>query len=266
MTKLKDKWGLILGGSSGIGLASAKKLALEGMNLIVIHRDRRGSMVEINAHFSDIRAHGVELVSFNQDALSEDARRDLVTKISDVLKTSKLTLMLHSIALGNLKPAAPPLGSPDSACLGELDLQQTIYNMGSSLLFWVQDLHRANLLADDTRILGLTSEGNRVTWDGYAAISAAKATLESLVRAIAKEFAPYGIRCNVLQAGLTDTKAFRLIPGCDELAKKALSKNPFGRLTTPEDVAAVVYLMTLKEAAWINGALLRVDGGEAISG
>jgi enoyl-[acyl-carrier protein] reductase III len=265
VTKLKDKWGLILGGSSGIGLASARKLASEGMNLIVIHRDRRGAMPEIQLRFEEIRALGVELLSFNEDALSQEGRSDLITRIAKALSSRRLSLMLHSIALGNLKPAAPLNDSRDTPILDELDLQQTIYNMGSSLLFWVQDLHLNSLLADDARILALTSEGNRIAWNGYAAIGAAKATLESLVRAIAKEFAPYGVRCNVLQAGLTDTKAFRLIPGSDELAAKARARNPYARLTTPEDVAAVVYLMALDEAAWINGALLRVDGGEAIS-
>jgi enoyl-[acyl-carrier protein] reductase I len=54
----------------------------------------------------------------------------------------------------------------------------------------------------------------------------------------------------------------RLIPGSDELAKHSISRNPFRRLTTPEDVANVVYLMAKDESAWINGTTIRVDGGE----
>lgn len=262
---LGSKWGLILGGSSGLGLSAAKKLSAEGMNLIVVHRDRRGSMPEIEEHFAEIRAHGTQLMTFNQDALNAEARLAILSHIQNKLATAKIHLMLHSIALGNLKPAAPPKAARETSLLGEDDLSQTIYNMGSSLLFWVQDLHRLNLLADDSRILGLSSEGHNIAWNGYAAISAAKATLEAVARAIAKEFAPYGVRCNILQAGLTDTKALRLIPGSDALKAQALAKNPFQRLTTPEDVANVIYLMALKEAAWINGALIRVDGGEAIS-
>lgn len=265
MKLLSEKWGLILGGSSGLGLSAAKKLSSEGMNLIVVHRDRRGSMPEIDKHFAEIRAHGVKLIALNQDALSADSRLAILGHLQTELKTSKIDLMLHSIALGNLKPAAPPRDGSEIPLLGEEDLNQTIYNMGSSLLFWVQDLHRLKLLASDSRILGLSSEGNSVAWDGYAAVSAAKATLEAVARSIAKEFAPHGVRCNILQAGLTDTKALRMIPGSENLKAKALAKNPFQRLTTPEDVANVVYLMALKEAAWINGALIRVDGGEAIS-
>ncbi len=264
--KLLKKWGLILGGSSGIGLSSAKKLASEGMNLIILHRDRRGAMAEIDLHFAEIRAHGVELLTINQDALDPSVRRDVIGRLSEVLKDGKISLLLHSIALGNLKPivSSPKDDNPVSV-LDEEDFERAIYNMGSSLLFWVQDLHRAERLATDTRVIGLTSEGNQIAWPGYAAVSAAKCTLESVARSIAKEFAPYGIRANILQPGVTDTKAFRLIPGSEHMKAQAESRNPMGRITRPEDVANVVYLMTLPEAAWINGAILRVDGGEAIS-
>ena len=138
--------------------------------------------------------------------------------------------------------------------------------MGTSLLGWVQELLRRGLFAADARVFGLTSEGNQVAWKGYAAVAAAKVALESISRAIAVEMAPYGIRSNVIQAGVTDTPALRLIPGSAQLKASARSRNPFGRLTTPEDVARVIHLLCLPEASWINGEVIRVDGGEHISG
>lgn len=254
-----------------MGLASAKKLAANGMNLFIVHRDRRGSMARIEADFDEIRAHGVSLIAMNADALSADARQSIGTMIADSIGTGKIKVLLHSIALGNLKPAAPELDTDDpnaasgANLLNEEDFGQTIYNMGTSLLFWVQDLQKRRLFEADARVLGLTSEGNQVAWRGYAAVSAAKCALEAVSRAIAKEFAPHGIRCNILQPGITDTPALRLIPGSQDMKDNAIRRNPFGRLTTPDDVANAVYLLSLPEAAWINGALLRVDGGEAVS-
>ena len=70
----------------------------------------------------------------------------------------------------------------------------------------------------------------------------------------------------MLQPGVTETPALAAIPGSERIKASALARNPFGRLTTPRDVADVVYLLSLDEAAWINGALLRVDGGERIGG
>ncbi len=149
--------------------------------------------------------------------------------------------------------------------LDEEDFAQTIFCMGTSLMFWVQELHQREMFAEDSRVMGLTSQGNQIAWPGYAAVSAAKCALEAVSRSIAREFAAHGIRCNILQPGVTDTAALRLISGSEQMKNQAIQRNPFSRLTTVEDVANVVYLMSLKEAAWINGAILRVDGGEAIS-
>ena len=99
-----------------------------------------------------------------------------------------------------------------------------------------------------------------------SAVSAAKVALEALCRSIATEFGPHGIRCNVIQAGVTETPALAAIPGSDQLKAQARLRNPCGRLTVPRDVANAIYLFCLSEAAWINGEVIRVDGGEHISG
>ncbi|MGB5525975.1 MAG: SDR family oxidoreductase, partial [Gemmatimonadota bacterium] len=150
--------------------------------------------------------------------------------------------------------------------LEEEDMARTVHAMGTSLLGWTQEILERGLFASDARVLGLTSEGNEVAWKGYAAVAAAKVALESVSRSIAVEMAHFGLRSNIVQAGVTDTPALRLIPGNDHLKAQARTRNPFGRLTTPEDVANVIYLLSLPEAAWINGAIIRVDGGEHISG
>jgi NAD(P)-dependent dehydrogenase (short-subunit alcohol dehydrogenase family) len=83
---------------------------------------------------------------------------------------------------------------------------------------------------------------------------------------MAVELAPYGIRSNIIQAGVTDTPALRAIPGNEQLAAQARLRNPFRRLTTPRDVANVIYLLSTPDAAWVNGTIIRVDGGEHVSG
>lgn len=304
----KNYWALVLGGSSGFGLAAAKKLAREGMNLCIVHRDRRGAMGRIDESFAECRSHGIQLVSFNVNALAAEGRQEVLSGLADNLQGGQVRLLLHSIALGNLKSAvlakagdtkavavlAEKLGlSPASLqqnidslfdeglfqladlvtptnygdmTLGEEDISQTVYNMGTSLLTWVQEIFQRKMFAPDSRVLGLTSEGNTVAWKGYGAVSAAKCALESIARTIAVEFAPFGIKANILQPGVTDTPALRLIPGSNYMKARALSKNPMGRLTSPEDVAGVIDLMCRDESAWINGTVIRVDGGEHISG
>lgn len=305
-----DQWGLILGGSSGFGLATAKKLARHGLDLCIVHRDRRGAMRRIEPEFEWIRDQGVSLLTFNTDALDPANRAEVLDELEEALGSEgRVRLLLHSIAFGNLKligPEEPPedhaarrlagelgleveevraaadrlfqddvdgvqgLASPpeypEGRYIEEEDMARTIHAMGTSLLGWTQEVLARDRFGADARILGLTSEGNEVAWKGYAAVSAAKAALEAVSRAIAVEMAHFGIRSNIVQAGVTDTAALRVIPGSGHLKAQARARNPFGRLTTPEDVADVIYLLSLPEAAWINGAIIRADGGERISG
>ncbi len=307
----KNYWALILGGSSGFGLATAKKLASLGMNIFVVHRDRRGSMEKIEEEFSSIKKNRIQFQAINTDALSLEN----ITHIREELQKSmgvhgKLRLLMHSIAFGNLKLIAPQIqdsrqnpiqklatklqlkeekvhsavnelfregeyhfsdiADPPSytshSFINDEDMQNTIYSMGSSILTYTQELSQKKLFTNDARVIGMTSEGNEIAWKGYAAVSAAKLVLESIMRSIAVEFAPHGIRANVVQAGITDTPALRLIPGSQHIRANAIKRSPFRRLTQPEDVANVISMLASDEAGWINGTIIRVDGGEHISG
>jgi len=306
----QNQWALILGGSSGFGLAAAKKLAAHGMSLCVVHRDRRGAMPRIEPEFEAIRRDGATLLTLNVDALDAAVRVEILDRLAAAMGAEgRVRVLLHSIAFGNLKlvareraaersalPAlaaelgieperlaaavdalfaggrdelaalASPPAYPASAFLDAEDFARTIHAMGTSLVDWTQAVLARGLFADDARVLGLTSEGNQIAWKGYAAVAAAKVALESVSRAMALELAPYGIRSNVVQAGITDTQALRAIPGNAHLKAQARLRNPFGRLTTPRDVADVIYLLSTDEAAWVNGEVIRVDGGEHISG
>ena len=261
--QFKDKgyWALILGGSSGLGLASALKLSKEGMNIIVVHRNSRSEMEVINSSFAEISANNVEFISVNMDAGNSDKRKHTITELKSKLGEGKLKCMIHSIAKGNLKAMVDSTG-PE---LQKDDFVITLEAMAISLYEWTKDLFKENMFAKDTRILSFTSEGNRKAYKNYSAVSVAKVALEAISRNIALEFAPYGIRSNCIQAGVTDTRSLRLIPGSDKMKEVAIIRNPFAKLTTPEDVANVVYLLCKDEAAWINGAIIPVDGGECIA-
>jgi NAD(P)-dependent dehydrogenase (short-subunit alcohol dehydrogenase family) len=304
-----DYWAVILGGSSGFGLATAQKLSRHGMSVCVVHRDRRGAMSNIQPHFDEIAARGHGVLAINTNALDDGGRLKVLDALTEAMgDLGRVRMLMHSIALGNLKPLAPPVSDDrteraltalaeelkiDPALLADKakvvfdegavalhglikaeypdrflddeDFAQTIYAMGTSLLPWVRDIHSGGMFADDARVLGMTSEGNELAWRGYAAVSAAKLALESASRSIALEYAPYGVRSNIIQAGVTDTPALRAIPGNAQMKAESSLRNPLRRLTRPEDVADFICLMCTDEAAWVNGSLLRVDGGEHIA-
>lgn len=262
MNKIRNmEWALVLGGSAGLGLATAKKLALHGYNLLVVHRDRRSDLGQIEAQFQEIRALGVQLLSYNVDVANPDKRKEALKAIQVHLgKEESIKVLVHSIAKGSLKPM---YGETESI-LNQQDFQLTLNAMALSLYDWTRNLVELGMFAKDARIISFTSEGNTKAWPGYAAISAAKVTLEALTRNIALEFAPLGIKANCIQAGVVETQAFHKIPGYERIRNSALKRNPNKRLTTPEDVANVVYLLTTEEAQWITGTILKVDGGESL--
>ncbi|MFV8225815.1 enoyl-ACP reductase FabI [Christiangramia aquimixticola] len=253
-----DYWALILGGSSGLGYASAKKLAKHGMNILIIHRDRRTELPDIEEAFDEIRESGVQFKSFNSDAVNKENRANLIAEIKDTLgERGKIRTLLHSIAKGNLKPMVG-----EDPVLENQDFQLTINAMALSLYDWTQAIYTNKLFAQDARVLSFTSDGNKKAWKSYAAVSAAKVTLEAITRSMALEFAKYGIRANCIQAGITVTRSFQMIPGNETLRVHALKHNPFRRLTVPDDVANVVYLLSKDEASWITGSIIPVNGGE----
>ena len=257
----KKKWALIIGGSSGLGLATAKKLAKHGMNICIVHRNSRSQLDQIKRDFKEIKKESVKFISYNTDAFKTEKREDLIENLKEELDGGKIKILVHSVAKGNLKPMV----SDTSPILQSDDFQLTIQAMGISLYDWVKAVFEAKLFADDGRVVSFTSEGNSKALKNYAAVSAAKLTLEAITRNIALEFARFGIRANCIQAGVSDTASFQMIPGNNKLKKHSLERNPFDRLTLPEDVANVVYLLSKDEAAWINGTIIVVDGGEHIS-
>jgi enoyl-[acyl-carrier protein] reductase III len=284
----KNYMALILGGSAGIGLATAKKLASEGMHMCIIYRGRKADAKIVEDCFDKMkREFGIEILSLNADVNEKETMQSVIQKISE-FKQFKIRLLLHSISKGNLKPLVKPKVKDyqnDVYVLNEIyqnliheqakfqnseffleaiDYQLTINNMALNIVDWIKILFQNNLFYSDARILGLSSEGNKKSWINYGAVSAAKAALEAIFKSIALEYAPYGIRANIIQAGITDTESLRRIPGSDYLKANAKFRNPFNRLTSVEDVANVIYLLCRDEAAWINGAVIPVDGGESI--
>lgn len=253
-------WAVILGGSSGFGFASAEKLAQHGMNIAVLYRETSITERSLLSKFSKIASeNGVTILPYNINALNQQGRDEFIQKFTaDTGATKcKVKLLLHSIARGNLKP----LTEADDVLSAE-DIQFTTYAMSNSLLDWTRVLLDTDLFHPDARIIGLTSEGAHKYWEGYAAVSIAKASLESLAKYMAVEFSKFGLKTNLIQAGITETSSLKMIPGSEKLLEIAATRNPMGRMTQPDDVAKVIYLLCTDDAFWVNGAVIHVDGGE----
>ncbi len=266
VSSLEGAWALILGASSGFGAAACRALASEaGMNIFGVHLDRRSTMENVDRLKTDIEAAGRKAIFFNVNAADEDKRGEVVTQMLELLQGApegkRVRVLLHSLAFGTLKPYITE--RPEDA-INKSNMDMTVDVMGSSLVWWVQDLLRAKLLDRGGRIYGMTSAGDERMWPAYGAVSAAKCALNSHIRQLSLELAPYGITANSLRAGVTDTPALRKIPSSEQMIEFATAKNPYNRLTTPEDVASAIVALARPETYWITGNIIGVDGGEFI--
>jgi enoyl-[acyl-carrier protein] reductase III len=260
MSTLKGEWALILGASSGFGEATSLALARAGMNVAGVHLDRKATMPNVERIQGEIRAAGRQEAFYNVNAADDARRAEVLGALKDKLGGRSVRLLLHSLAFGALKNFVT---EDPAQALSKQQLEMTLDVMANSLVYWCQDLFRHKMLAKGSRVYAMTSSGGARVWPSYGAVSAAKAALESHVRQLAVEFAPYGVSVNAIRAGVTDTPSLRKIPGHEEMIRMASDRNPFRRLTTPQDVgAAIAALATAPE--WLTGNVIGVDGGEFI--
>jgi enoyl-[acyl-carrier protein] reductase III len=257
----EGKWALVLGASSGFGEATALKLAESGLNIFGVHMDRKAGQTHVDEIQAKIKGLGREAIFFNMNAADDEKRKEALVTMKEKAK-GKIHIVLHSLAFGALKPFIET--DPTEGALTKAQFEMTLDVMANSLVYWVQDLMKEGLLAKGGRIFAMTSAGSSTVWKSYGAVSAAKASLESYCRQLAVELAPHEITANAILAGVTDTPALRKIPGNVQMIEAATARNPFGRLTKPQDVADAIAAFSLPHFAFMTGNTIRIDGGENV--
>lgn len=233
------------------------------MNIFGVHLDRSSTLPNAERLVAEIQGMGREALFFNANAANPAKRAEVLDSIDAKLVEgngeARVMVLFHSLAFGTLVKF---VAEEPRAAVTQSQMEMTLDVMANSLVYWTQDLLYRGLMGDGARIYAMTSSGSHRVLPSYGAVSAAKAALESHVRQLAVELAARRITVNALRAGITDTPAFRKIPGSERLAHEARTRNPMGRMTTPEDVAATLGAICVPETYWMTGNVIGVDGGE----
>jgi NAD(P)-dependent dehydrogenase (short-subunit alcohol dehydrogenase family) len=263
----RECWALVLGASSGFGAAAAKAWARAGFGIIGVHLDLRGTVAAADAVREEIAGLGVPVVFHNVNAADDEKRATVVAAIGQLFEERRAAgedplvgAMLHSLAFGTTLHYITD--DPGRRELSRKQMEMTADVMAHSLLYWTRDLYHAGLLGRGSRIFAMSSEGAVLAVPTYGAVSSAKAALEAHVRQLALELAHAGITVNAIRAGVTDTPALRRIKGWEQLVQAAETRNPQGRLGTPEDVADALVALATPLTHWMTGNAIGVDGGE----
>lgn len=250
MFYLAGKVALITGGSRGIGRSIGLRLAENGIDLAINYvRHKRDAEETAGA----VRKLGRRCLLVKANVAREDDVRKMIGEVGD--EFGGIDFLVSNAASGVLKPA--------------MELTERHWN-------WAMDINARALLTLVQQTLPLMSDGGRViavsslgavrAIENYTTVGASKAALESLVRHLAVELGPKRINVNTISAGAVDTDALKKFPNRDEILGTALEKTPMGRLTTADDVADIALFLCSNLATMIQGQVITVDGGYAITG
>ena len=254
------RWALILGASSGFGEACARALAAAGYHIFGVHLDRRAGLQRVGELREELRGSGVDAHFFNINAADPEKMESALDEMAAMMKAGQdIGVLMHSLAFGTLRPFV------GDGAVSPAQMDMTVRVMAHSLVDWTRAILDRDLMQTNGRIFAMTSSGSSRIIPSYGPVSAAKAALESHCRQLAYELAARNITVNALRGGVTDTPALRKIPGSEALIDGATARNPSGRLTRPEDVAAATVALCSPETYWVTGNVINVDGGEEIT-
>lgn len=247
---LTGKIALVTGGSRGIGRAIAHKLAAAGCDVAVNYYN---SHDQADALCAEILAMGRRACAIQGNVGNPESVEEIFAGFRKHF--DRLDILVSNAATGVLKPALEMSLKHWRLCLETNALALTLLAQ-----------RVVPLMPGGGRVIAMSSLGATRAIPGYGFVGASKAALESLVRTLAQELGPRGIRVNAVSAGVVDTDALRYFPNRESLLSSFAERAPAGPVLTAQDVAGAVYLLCLPEAAMVNGHTLVVDGGFCISG
>lgn len=245
---LAGQTALVTGASRGIGRAIALRLARAGSDVVGVYFTRHE---EADRMAAEVRALGRRAILRQASVGSPESVAELFASLEG--EVENIDVLVSNAASGVLRPILESSVKHWRWCLET-----------NALALALLAQHAVPRLRAGARVIALSSLGASRAMPGYGFVGPSKAALEALVRALALELGPRGIRVNAVTAGPVDTDALRAFPEREAILARFLERSPLATALTPGDVADVVYLLCLPEAAMVHGQTIVVDGGASI--
>jgi 3-oxoacyl-[acyl-carrier protein] reductase len=237
---------LVTGASRGIGAAVARRLAKDGFAVVVNYA---ASSSEADALVAELQAAGARAIAVQADVAKTDDVRRMFETVEQQL--GKVDVLVNNA--GVLKTV--PLADTSDALFDQtinINLRGTFNTLREA----------AARLNDGGRIVNFSSTTLALNMPGYAVYNATKAAVEAFTHVFAKELRGRNITVNAVAPGPIATSLF-LDGKTDEQIQTFAKMPPLQRLGQPDDIAAVVSFLAGPDAGWVNGQILRANGGIA---
>ncbi|MBW4567839.1 MAG: SDR family oxidoreductase [Tolypothrix carrinoi HA7290-LM1] len=242
MTSLSGKVAIVTGSSRGIGRAIAERLGRDGANVVVTYAGNKDKAEEV---VSAIKANQTDAIAIQVDMRKIEDVRNLFLHTLDYF--GKLDILVNNAAGKNIfKPTAEMTE----------DEYNSMFDISRGVYFSLQQA--AHHMADNGRIVNISSAGTSQSIATGGAYAGCKAAIEQFSMGLAKELGTRQITVNTVAPGVTDTDGLVLE---QEQVNQMIAQTPLGRLGRPDDIASVVSLLVSDDAGWVTGQNIRATGG-----
>jgi NAD(P)-dependent dehydrogenase (short-subunit alcohol dehydrogenase family) len=240
---------VVVGGGSGIGLASTRALARDGARVTIAGRTEQ-KLVDATTALAD---EGLDVTYCVCDALDGSSVRDAVEAASDDRRRLQIAVVVPGG--GGMSPV---LLFDDDTFSREVD-----GNVRPVFLF-LKYAGQAMVRSGGGSFIAISSTASVFSTRYLASYAAGKAAVDQLVRVAADELGPLGVRVNSVQPGLTQTAATEGMFRNPKMRDAFLAEQPIPRHGQPDDIAQAVRYFAGPESSWVTGQLLTVDGGNTL--
>jgi 3-oxoacyl-[acyl-carrier protein] reductase len=246
MERLMGKTAIVTGASRGIGRSIAKRLAADGFSVVINYV---GNAKQADEAVNEIKAAGGNALSIPGDISTATDVSDLFVKAAQAC--GPIQVVVNNAGIMPLSPIAK----------GDVETFDKVIAINLRGAFLVLG-QAAQHVVEGGRIIALSSSVLAKSFPTYGPYIASKAGVEGLIRVLANELRGRNVTANVVAPGPTATELF-LKDKTQEQIEEFKKMNPVERLGQPEDIANVVSFLSGPDGGWVNGQVLRANGGFA---
>jgi NAD(P)-dependent dehydrogenase (short-subunit alcohol dehydrogenase family) len=244
---LKDKNVVVTGGAGGLGFAIARAFAANGARAVIVGRDA----VKLQ-HATKELGEKVSCVAFDLNEI--DRLPELVGQIAR--SVGEIDVLVNNAGI-NMKR--------DTLSVSNQEYQDVIQTNQTAVFALTREVAQAMVARGTGNIIMISSMASQYGIPKVIGYTASKAAVEGMTRALAVEWAPYGIRVNCIAPGFISTAmSSKALDSDPERKKRVLARTPMGRLGEPSDIANAALFLASSQSKFVTGIVLPVDGGNSI--